>query len=32
VAMGEKTGEKMDDKNACNPAEKSATAPAGKKG
>lgn len=28
-----KTGEKMDDKNACNPAEKpAATAPAGKKG
>jgi hypothetical protein len=32
VAMGEKTSDKMDDKNACNPAEKPATAPAGKKG
>lgn len=27
-----KTDDKMDDKNACNPGEKSATAPAGKKG
>src|SRR5256714_9056540 len=26
MAMGEKTGDKMDDKNACNPGEKPATA------